>query len=89
MRPLLSLHITKLNLLPPLTAITAAVVGVILNLALFFSYHVLWPQGFSGHFDIVAALITVAAFIALFRFNINVLYVIFASALVGLAVTFF
>ena len=54
-----------------------------------FSYHVLWPQGFSGHFDIVAALITVAAFIALFRFNINVLYVIFASALVGLAVTFF
>lgn len=32
--------------------------------------------GFSGHFDIVAALITVAAFIALFRFNINVLYVI-------------
>ncbi len=64
-------------------------VGVILNLALFFSYHVLWPQGFSGHFDIVATLITVAAFIALFRFNINVLYVIFASALVGLAVTFF
>lgn len=45
--------------------------------------------GFSGHFDIVAALITVAAFIALFRFNINVQYVIFASALVGLAVTFF
>ena len=32
--------------------------------------------GFSGHFDIIAALITVAAFIALFRFNINVLYVI-------------
>ncbi|MFX6609897.1 chromate transporter, partial [Acinetobacter baumannii] len=71
------------------TAITAAVVGVILNLALFFSYHVLWPQGFSGHFDAIAAIITAAAFIALFRFNINVLYVIFASALVGLAVTFF
>lgn len=57
--------------------------------SIIFSYHVLWPQGFSGHFDIVAALITVAAFIALFRFNVNVLYVIFASALVGLAVTFF
>jgi chromate transporter len=28
----------------PLTAITAAVVGVILNLALFFGYHVLWPH---------------------------------------------
>lgn len=70
----------------PLTAITAAVVGVILNLALFFSYHVLWPHGFSGHFDVIAAIITVAAFIALFRFNINVLYVIFTSALIGLGV---
>ena len=35
----------------PLTAITAAVVGVILNLALFFGYHVLWPAGFAGRFD--------------------------------------
>ncbi len=43
-------------------------------------------QGFSGHFDVVAALITIAAFIALFRFEINVLYVIFTSALVGLIV---
>src|SRR5258706_13477322 len=31
-----------------LSAITAAVVGGILNLALFFGYHVLWPQGFAG-----------------------------------------
>ena len=29
----------------PLTAITAAIVGVILNLALFFAYHTCWPQG--------------------------------------------
>ncbi|MDR2248627.1 chromate efflux transporter [Acinetobacter sp.] len=70
----------------PLTAITAAVVGVILNLALFFSYHVLWPHGFSGHFDAISAIITIAAFIALFRFNVNVLYVIFVSALIGLIV---
>ncbi|EXE56735.1 chromate transporter family protein [Acinetobacter baumannii 1552865] len=87
--PIIESTHNEIKFTAPLTAITAAVVGVILNLALFFSYHVLWPQGFSGHFDIVAALITVAAFIALFRFNINVLYVIFASALVGLAVTFF
>ena len=32
----------------PLTAITAAVVGAIINLALFFGYHVLWPAGFGG-----------------------------------------
>ena len=87
--PIIESTHNEIKFTAPLTAITAAVVGVILNLALFFSYHVLWPQGFSGHFDIVAALITVAAFIALFRFNVNVLYVIFASALVGLAVTFF
>ncbi|EPZ8292325.1 chromate efflux transporter [Acinetobacter baumannii] len=87
--PIIESTHNEIKFTAPLTAITAAVVGVILNLALFFSYHVLWPQGFSGHFDIVATLITVAAFIALFRFNINVLYVIFASALVGLAVTFF
>lgn len=70
----------------PLTAITAAVVGVILNLALFFSYHVLWPNGFEQAFDYSAALITIAALIALFKFQINVLYVIFVSALCGLAV---
>ncbi len=42
----------KLGFTAPLSAITAAVVGVILNLALFFAYHVLWPQGFGGRFDV-------------------------------------
>lgn len=50
----------NLKFTAPLTAITAAVVGVILNLALFFGYHVLWPQGFGGGFDAVAALIALA-----------------------------
>jgi len=34
----------KLAFMVPLRAITAAVVGVIFNLALFFAYHVLWPR---------------------------------------------
>jgi chromate transporter len=38
----------KLQLTGPLTAITAAVVGVVLNLTLFLSYHVFWPQGFTA-----------------------------------------
>ena len=84
--PIIESTHNEIKFTAPLTAITAAVVGVILNLALFFSYHVLWPHGFSGHFDVIAALITIAAFIALFRFNINVLYVIFTSALIGLGV---
>ncbi len=68
----------------PLTAITAAVVGVILNLALFFGYHVLWPQGFSGNFDIGSAVIALAAAVALFKFKRNVIHVIGVAALVGL-----
>ena len=69
----------------PLTAITAAVVGVILNLALFFGYHVLWPQGWGGAFDGVSALIALAAAIALFRFKFNVIHVIAGCAVLGLA----
>jgi chromate transporter len=77
----------KLGFTAPLSAITAAVVGVILNLAMFFAYHVLWPSGFGGHFDIVSALIAVAAALALFRFKLGVLPLLGACALLGLLVT--
>ena len=70
----------------PLTAITAAVVGAIVNLTLFFGYHVLWPEGFAGRFDWISALIAVAAAVALFRFKTSVIQVIAACALVGLLV---
>jgi chromate transporter len=70
----------------PLTAITAAVVGVILNLALFFGYHVLWPEGFSGSLDWMAVILALGAAIALFRYKRNVIHVIAVSALIGLAV---
>ncbi|WP_292992925.1 chromate efflux transporter [Nitrosomonas sp.] len=68
----------------PLTAITAAVVGVILNLALFFGYYVLWPNGFEGTFDWISALIALGAAAALLRFKGNVIHVIAACAVVGL-----
>ena len=70
----------------PLTAITAAVVGVILNLALFFAYHVLWPQGFSAELDVIALLLTLMATILLFYFEWNVMKVLFISAGFGLLV---
>lgn len=69
----------------PLTAITAAVVGVIANLAVFFGYPVLWPTGFSGSLDFVAAVIALGAAVALFRFKANVILVIVACAGLGLA----
>jgi chromate transporter len=71
----------------PLTGITAAVVGVILNLAVFFAYNVLWPQGMGGPFDWPSAGIGLAALVALFRFKAGVIPVIGACALAGLAVT--
>ena len=77
----------KLGFTAPLSAITAAVVGVILNLALFFAYHVLWPQGFGGHFDAVSALIAVAAAVALFRYKVGVMPLLGACATTGLAVS--
>ena len=67
------------------TGITAAVVGVILNLAVFFAIHVLWPQGTGGRFEWPSALIGVAAGVALFRFKVGVIPVVLTSGLAGLA----
>ncbi|MCX7096845.1 MAG: chromate efflux transporter [Methylococcales bacterium] len=77
----------KLQFTAPLSAITAAVVGVILNLAVFFAWHVFWPQGQSGHFDGLAALIGSFALLALFRYKAGVIPVIAASGVAGLLVT--
>ena len=68
----------------PLTGITAAVVGVVVNLAVFFAYHVLWPQGFDGAFEWFSALIGAAAFIALFRYKVGIVPLIGVCALIGL-----
>ena len=81
--PLVESTHNDLKFTAPLTAITAAVVGVILNLALFFGYHVLWPKGFGSSFDWASALIALAAAIALFRFKRNVIEVIAACAAAG------
>jgi chromate transporter len=76
----------NLKFTAPLTAITAAVVGVIVNLALFFGYHTLWPQGFAGSLDLPSALIAVAAAVALFKFKRNVMQVIGVCGLLGVLI---
>jgi chromate transporter len=78
----------KLGFTAPLSAITAAVVGVVINLALFFAYHVLWPQGFEGRFEVASAVITLAAVAALFRFKVGVMPLLGACAAAGLAIQF-
>lgn len=85
--PLVEATHGRLGFTAPLSAITAAVVGVILNLALFFAYHVLWPQGFSGRFDAVSALIAAGAAVALFRFKVGVMPLLGGCALIGLVAT--
>ena len=84
--PLVESTHDDLKFTAPLTAITAAVVGVILNLALFFAYHVLWPQGFEGRFDAISALIALGAAVALFKYKRNVIHVLAACAALGLLV---
>ncbi|MBF0096447.1 MAG: chromate efflux transporter [Magnetococcales bacterium] len=73
----------------PLTGISAAVVGVIVNLAVFFAWHTFWPQAaaenpFAGSFQWWAALITVASFVALWKYKVDIMKVIAACALLGL-----
>lgn len=87
--PLVEATHNELKFTAPLTAITAAVVGVILNLACFFGYHVLWPNGFGGHFDWPSALIALAAAIALLRFKRGVIEVLVGCALIGLSLKLF
>ena len=70
----------------PLTGIAAAVVGVILNLTVFFAYHVFWPAGLPGPVDGTALLVTLGAAVMLFRLKLNVLWVIAFGMLAGLLV---
>jgi len=87
--PLVETTHGDLKFTAPLTGITAAVVGVILNLAVFFAWHVLWPQAteaapFSGPFEWPTLAIGIAAFIALFRYKLDVMIVLAACSGAGL-----
>lgn len=79
----------------PLSAITAAVVGVIVNLALFFAYHVFWPAGFGPDLAALARpdwpslVIAALAATALLRFKRGVAEVIGGCALLGLLLSQF
>jgi chromate transporter len=82
--PLVEATREDLKLTAPLTAVTAAVVGVILNLALFFAGHVLWPQ---GAFDPVAAVLAAGAAFALFRYDAGIVRTLAVCAAIGMAWT--
>ncbi len=66
-----------------LSAVTAAVVGVILNLAVWFGWQVWRPTGEGT--DWFAVVLSLAVFVALHRFKANLMLVILASGAAGLA----
>jgi chromate transporter len=89
--PLIETTHGQLRFTAPLSAITAAVVGVIVNLALFFAWHVFWPRGYDAGvalrgIDLAGLAIGIAAALLLFRFKMGVIPVIFACGAAGLAI---
>ena len=70
----------------PLAAVTAAVVGVIVNLALYFARHVFWPGGLAHPPDWMTLAIACGAALALFWFRLGVIPVILACGVAGLLV---
>ena len=86
--PLIESTQNNLKFTAPLTAITAAVVGVILSLALFFAVHVFMPNQSTMQMDWVALALAVVGFIALFKFKISIIKLILAYVLIGLVLSF-
>jgi chromate transporter len=65
-----------------MTVLTAAVVGVILNLAVWFTWHSLWPEG--GSFDVFAGVVAVASWMAMERFKAGVIPTLAVCAGLGI-----
>jgi chromate transporter len=91
--PLVEATRGEIKFIAPLTAITAAVVGVILNLAVFFAWHTFWPTAteaapFTGNFEWFPVVVAIAAFIALWKYKADIMMVIGVCALLGLAYTY-
>ncbi len=83
----------ELKFTAPLTAITAAVVGVIINLAVFFAWHTFWPKAteaapFTGPFDAIPVVVAIVSFIALWKYKADIMKVIGVCALFGLVYSF-
>ena len=72
----------------PLTAITAAVVGVVFSLAVFFAHHTFWPAGLEQAPDWPSIALALLAFIALFRYRIGIVRVLAACAIAGIVCSY-
>ena len=69
-----------------LTAVTAAIVGVILNLAVWFALHVFLPS--AGAIDWFAIVLCVVGFVAMLRYKVDIIPVVLGSGAIGLIYKF-
>ncbi len=65
-----------------LSAVTAAVVGVVLNLAVWFGLHVIFPG--DGAVDSFAILVGTVAFIGMLRWKWDIIPVVLSASFAGL-----
>lgn len=86
--PLVESTRDNIRLTAPLTAISAAVVGVIVSLAVFFAEHVFHIKMPLPEWDWFAILISAAAIVALLRFKAGTISLLSACAFVGLVVSY-
>jgi chromate transporter len=71
-----------------LIGVTAAVVGVIANLAVYFAMQVLFPDGISlAGLDLFALVVAVVSFVVLQRYKVPIYLMVPASAVLGMAWT--
>ena len=67
-----------------MNGITAAAVGVLINLAVFFAYHVFAPNGADSPLSWSSIVIGAVAAVALFRFKVGIIPVVLGSGVAGL-----
>lgn len=78
----------NIRLTAPLTAISAAVVGVVISLALFFAWHVFGLAAAPAQWDWIAIAISACASLALLRYKAGTIKLILACAAAGLVVSY-
>ena len=86
--PLVEATRDEVRFTAPLTGVSAAVVGVIASLALFFARHVFRLDAGLRHWDYAAMLICAAAIVAMLRFKLDTIKTLFACAAAGLVVSY-
>lgn len=84
--PMVEATHNNLKMTAPLTAITAAVVGVIASLALFFAQYVFFADAkvSLAHADYAAVILALVAMIALVKWNVSVIKLVLVFAVLGL-----